>query len=147
MLKEMIEELDSGLAYESHDISNKKIIIRVKTKEKDKRCPYCGEISKKVYSKYKRIIQDLPIQGKTVLIEVDSKKMFCKNPECDKKTFVEVITCAEPKSRQSRRLEEKILDISKQVSSITAAEILRGMGIKIGKSSICELLKKNRDPN
>ena len=33
MLKEMIEELDSGLAYESHDISNKKIILRVKTKE------------------------------------------------------------------------------------------------------------------
>jgi transposase len=145
MIEEMIEELDRGLEYESHEIHEKRIIIRVKTKEREKKCPYCGEKSEKVYSKYKRIVQNLPIQGKTVLIEIDSKKMFCKNPECKKKTFVEVIECVEPKRRQTKRLEEKTLEISKHTSSITAAEILRGMGIKIGKSSICEQLKKNRN--
>ncbi|WP_209125552.1 transposase family protein [Alkalihalobacillus sp. BA299] len=33
-----------------------------------------------MHSRYKRSFQDLPIQGKKVLITLSNRKMFCDNP-------------------------------------------------------------------
>jgi transposase len=143
IVKEMVEELDKNFEYINHEIKGNRIIIRVKSKRVEVVCPYCGQKSKKVYSKYKRKFQDLPIQGKTVMIEIESRKLFCNNTECDKKTFVERFDCIAERRRQTNRLEKKIIEVSKHTSSITAAGIFREMGIKIGKSTICLQLKKN----
>ena len=52
-------------------------------------CPYCGKISFKVHSKYNRVITDLPILGKKVVLHMQTRKFFCHNPMCGKKTFAE----------------------------------------------------------
>jgi hypothetical protein len=85
---------------------------------------------------------DYEKKGKTVIIKLEGKKMFCKNPKCDKKTFVERFECTTERGRKTKQLEEKITEISKHTSSITAAEILKGMGIEVGKSTICLRFKK-----
>jgi len=108
MLEETIQELDEQFEYITHEYRGNRIIIHVKSKRQEVTCPYCGQKSKKIYSKYTRRCQDLPIQGKTVFIEIESRKLFSENPDCEKKTFVEPFDCIREYARMTKRLEEKI---------------------------------------
>ena len=63
-MKKLVSLPDKSLRYISHEIKEANITIRVKSVSKQSKCPYCGEVSKKVHSLYTRKLQDLPIQGK-----------------------------------------------------------------------------------
>lgn len=104
---------------------------------------YNLHISKRIHSKYRREIQDLPIQNKKVVLLVLTRKVFCDNLECSHKTFSEIHPFVSRKGRITKRLEESILSYSTHLSSIKASKLLSMSGIKIGKSSICDMLKKN----
>ena len=106
-------------------------------------CPYCGEKSNKVHSTYEREIQDLPMQNKKVILLVKTRKMFCHNSLCSKKTFSESHHFVDRKGKKTRRLEKNIIYTSTQLSSVNASKVLKTSNINVCKSSICELLKKN----
>jgi len=95
-----------------------------------------------VHSNYNRSFQDLPIQDKKVTIILRNRKMFCLNPECDKRTFAETFDFLSYKAKKTNRLEKQIIDISINVSSLAAEQILKNSIVNVGKSTICNLLKK-----
>ena len=70
-------------------VENNSIHLFVRCRNNHGVCPYCGTVSEKVHSNYYRTIVDLPILGKIVTIHVESRKFFCPNDECKKKTFAE----------------------------------------------------------
>lgn len=135
---------DKQLSYISQEISEAKIILRFKSKSKQGKCPYCGEESKKVHSFYTRKLQDLPIQGKKVKLEMEIKKYFCNNKECKNKTFAETFEFYEPNATKTKRLQEEIIRVSLTQSSVSASKYLRTSVAEVGKSTICNLLKKGR---
>lgn len=108
-------------------------------------CPYCGTVSSKVHSVYQREIQDIPLQDRQTILLLNTRKMFCMNPACGHKTFSERFDFIAPKERKTRRLVNKILKTSSKLSSVSASALLKEDSIKVCKSSICDLLKKNAD--
>lgn len=141
-MDDLVKRLSPDLDYESHEIAEDKLYIRVKSNRKEPRCPYCEKASRNVHSHYERRFSDLPIQGKKVEIVLNNRKYFCKNHNCDHKTFAESFDCLPFKGKRSKRLTEAIIEISLNVSSVTAASILRKGTADVGKSTICGLLKK-----
>jgi len=89
-------------------------------------------------------LQDLPIQGKKVWLHLKNKKYFCVNAECGQKTFAEQFEFYEPNSVRTKRLQEEILIVSLTQSSISASKYLRNSVADVGKSTICDMLKKER---
>ena len=87
-------------------------------------------------------VDDLPLNGKRVTINILNRKMFCLNPNCNHKTFSENFDFVEKRAKKTIRLKNHIVDISVNMSSISAQNLLRKSGIKIGKSTICTFLKK-----
>lgn len=83
----ILQQLDINLECNDCVIQNKKIILKVSSKQKAVTCPYCGKRSNKVHSAYQREIQDLPIQEKQTILLLNARKMFCVNPQCQYKTF------------------------------------------------------------
>jgi len=65
------------------------IYLHVESTKQVLQCPLCGATSTRVHSHYERSFQDLPIQGKKVVVIIDNRKMFCDNPECERTTFAE----------------------------------------------------------
>jgi len=65
----------------------------------------CGIESKKVHSIYQKTVQDMPISGKKVYIEITNRKMFCRNVECGRKTFAERYEFVGIKGKKTKRLE------------------------------------------
>ena len=141
-MDDLIKLLCEDFEYVAHRIDGDKLYIDVKSIRTEAGCPYCGKVSRSVHSRYERRFRDLPMQGKKVEIVLDNRKYFCKNPSCDHKTFAEAFECLPRKGKRSRRLTEAIIEISLNVSSVTAAATLRKGMADVGKSTICNLLKK-----
>ena len=145
-MDEFIKLLDENLKYVSHEIMDDTIFINVVSNRKEVICPFCGTTSSKTHSHYKRSFQDLPIQGKKVRVILNNRKMFCSNPNCNHITFAEKFNFLTFKGKKTKRLEDEIINISMNVSSLTATYLLRNSVADVGKSTICNLLKR-RYPN
>ena len=144
MLKGLITLPDKHLRYISHENTGAGIIIHVESTSKKAACPYCGIVSRRAHSRYVRKLQDLPIQGKKVKLYLKNKKYFCVNTVCSYKTFAEQFLFYEPNSVRTKRLQEEILRVSLTQSSISASKYLCNSIADIGKSAICDILKKER---
>lgn len=141
-MNEFIKLLDKNLRYIKHEINDDTVTIWVESIRTEVVCPYCKTPSTRIHSRYERSFQDLPMQGKKVIIIIHNRNFFCSNKECTHKTFAETYDFLAPKGKKTKRLENEILNISMNVSSITASNILSKSIAKVGKSTICNLLKK-----
>jgi len=144
-MNEIVILPDERLSYISHESEATTISLYVQSIDEQAICPYCGERSDKIHSHYLRTLQDLPIQGKKVKLVIDNKKYFCLNKDCSHRTFAEKFSFFEPKATKTKRLQEEILRVSMTQSSLSAAKYLRKSVADVGKSTICNLLKKTRE--
>ncbi|KOC50107.1 ISL3 family transposase [Clostridium botulinum] len=144
-MDEFIKLLDENLDYISHEIIADTFYIDVVSNRKQVICPFCGTPSTKTHSRYIKQFQDLPIQGKKVIINLTNRKMFCVNEDCSHKTFAEGFDFLMPKAKKSKRLEKEILNLSLNLSSINASKYLSEKVAKVSKSTICNLLKKRNE--
>ena len=142
-MEEFIRELGEDFCLDNYIIKDSEVIFKISSAKLEMRCPYCGELSRKVHSTYQREVQDLPLQNKKTILLVKTRKFICSNPACSKKTFSERLPFVDTKGEKTYRLENSIIYTSTQLSSINASKILRAGGIDVCKSSICSLLKKN----
>ena len=146
IMDEIVKMLDENLEYVTHEIEDNTIYIHVSSSREEAICPYCGQLSIKVHSHYPRIFQDLPIQGKKVKIVLDNRKFFCKNEDCSHKTFAEKFSFLARNATKTDRLQEEILNVSLNQSSISASQYLNKSCCTVVKSTICSLLKKRGNP-
>ncbi|MGH0945171.1 transposase family protein [Bacillus mycoides] len=142
-MDDVVKLLDENLRYISHEMIEDTLFIRVTSEKLSVTCPSCGMASVKVHSRYERTFHDLPIQGKKVVYVINNRKMFCHNAQCHRNTFAEQFLFLPYKAKKSTRLEQEIMKIAKNVSSLVAEKILNRGIAKVGKSTICSLLKKN----
>ena len=142
-MKDFITALDPNYQLDKYHIKNNVAVFYISSKMSEVKCPYCGTLSSKVHSSYEREIQDLPMQGKKVILLVDTRKMRCMNPDCSYKTFSEKHPFVTAKSKKTNRLIQNILYTSSQLSSLNTSKLLKSENITVCKSSICDLLKKN----
>lgn len=110
-------------------------------------CPYCGTTSHRVHSRYMRTLSDLSILGHRVIITFESRKFFCDNPECHKKTFAE-----QPGDeifryrRRTRRCEMLVTQNGLECSSETARKLLHAAGINISGDTVLRDLHRMSIP-
>ncbi len=64
------------------------------------RCPDCRRSSRRVHSYYARRVRDLPIQGKSVCLQLRVRRFRCLNRTCPRRTFAESISALAPKYAQ-----------------------------------------------
>ncbi|NME96474.1 transposase family protein [Clostridium cochlearium] len=143
-MDKFIKLLDKNLEYVNHQIIDNTFYTNVISNRKQVICPFCGTPSTKVHSRYVKQFQDLPIQGNKVILKLTNRKMFCVNDACSHKTFAENFDFLMPKAKKTKRLENEILNLSLNLSSINAAKYLSEKVAKVSKSTICNLLKKKK---
>lgn len=120
-MDEIIKLLDANLDYVFHEIIDDIYYITVISNRVNVTCPFCGRTSSKAHSAYERSFSDLPIQGKKVIIKLINRKIFCTNNNCNHKTFAERFKFINNKSKKTTRLEEEIIKLSLNCSSIAAS--------------------------
>ena len=139
----IVKDLDSTYKLDTFHNKTDKIIFEMSSETSTAKCPYCGKASNRIHSRYQREVQDLPIQGKKAVLLVLTRKFFCHNDMCCKRTFSERHTFVDSNGKRTKPLEKNILFTTSQLSSVNASKILKNSNVDISKSSICVLLKKN----
>lgn len=142
-METIIKDLDSNYKLIKYRNKPETIVFEIANKATEAKCPYCGAVSSRVHSTYQREIQDLPIQNKKVVLLVSTRKFFCDNDLCTRRTFSEIHKFVGKNAKKTTRLEDNILYTSAQLSSVAASKVLKSNHISVSKSSICVMLKKN----
>ena len=141
-MQELLTLLDEDLIYDGHEIIDGNFVITAHSGNPVCKCRYCGKESSSVHSVYQRSVQDLPIQGHTTTLVLTARKMFCKNPSCERTTFSETFPFMGKNAKKTDRLKEQIINVALETSSVAAADTLKRSAIQTSKSTVCLLLKK-----
>jgi len=89
-------------------------------------------------------VQDLPILGKNVMLQIKSYEYKCENPECDAVSTVEDFgDFLGYHGRKTERLEDFLCTLALETSCEGAARICKEIGIKTSGDSIIRILIKN----
>lgn len=108
---------------------------------KASKCPKCGTESRRQHGHKERIVQDLPILGKRVRLNIRQYKYFCDNEECYVKIFTEANDLIEPYGQYTKRCQEYMLKVAVQVSCESASKILIYQGISVSGDKLLQMLK------
>lgn len=101
----IVKDLDNNYRLDAFRNKADKIIFEISSEISTANCPYCGKESKRIHSRYQREIQDLPIQGKKIVLLVSTRKFFCDNDMCCKRTFSERHTFVDANGEKSNGVQ------------------------------------------
>ena len=103
-----------------------------------------GKKTNSANATYLRTIKDLPIQDYKVYLIITVRTFFCKNEECETKTFSETFDFVKSRSRMTNRLEDKIINTSKEMSARKSKKIVNEGLANISDDTILRMLKKSQ---
>lgn len=132
IMKEFLNELSGELKYIKHRMEKGVCHIYCESKNKDR---------KPVHARQERIIKDLPFGDKETYLHIISKRYYKK----DGTTYAEEFDFINDTGRRTRRLDEKIVKVSKESNMVGTEAILGQMNIKVSDTTIIRMLKKNRN--
>ena len=123
--------------------TSKKIIIKLKSQTNQGTCPCCGIVSAQYHGTYVRKVQDLPIMGKNVILQIKAYEYKCENIDCEVVSFAETIDgFLNQYSRKTERLSDLICTIALETSCEGCSRLCKAMNITISADSIIRLLMK-----
>lgn len=120
-----------------------KILIKMKSISKNCRCPKCNYLTDKYHGTYNRKVQDLPILGKSVCLEIRSHEYECINEECEVTSLAENFDgFLNTYSRMTERCADFICTLALETSCEGCARICKTLGIKTSGDTVIRMLLK-----
>lgn len=83
------------------------IVIAASDQPRGCRCPECGATSRRVHSRYPRMIADLPCASRRMELHLTVRRFVCNAIQCHRKIFAERFgdDIVRPMARRTARLE------------------------------------------
>jgi transposase len=108
------------------------------------RCPSCQFQSSRRHSFYVRRLQDLPVQGTIVELQVSMSRWRCGNLLCDRRTFADQAgQVIKPYARQTGRVAELARLIGHAVGGRPGERLMGRLGVPQGDDRILRNLKRH----
>lgn len=131
------------LGITSIEETDNQLTIQMKSLTKTSQCPKCHEVCHTHHNAYVRKVQDLPILGKTVFLEITTYSYDCPNLACHVKTITEDYThFLSAYSRMTERCMDFICMLALETSCESCAKICRKIGIQTSGDTVIRLLTK-----
>ncbi len=81
--------LPGGLKAERVKLVDDRVLIHTRAAGGTAACPWCGEVSRRVHSHYRRCLADLPAHGRQVRLVLNARRFRCQSSQCGTRIFVE----------------------------------------------------------
>lgn len=117
--------------------------LHMRSRTKSYQCPKCGTMLWKLHATHHRTVQDLPILGKRVMLDLNIHDFQCQNKDCSigaiSETFDRFLNYY---SRMTERLVDFVTILALETSCESSARIMRAMNIKISGDTVIRMLLK-----
>ena len=107
------------------------------------RCPGCGEASGAVHSRAVRRPADLPALGRQVRLDLQVRRLYCRNPACPRQTFVERLPgLIAPRARRTHRLAQAQGRVGAALGGEAGARLLRHLGMPASGDTVLRSVRR-----
>ncbi len=121
----------SGLHLVRLEADEQFILAVVETTSPEALCPLCQCRSQSIYSRYVRVVADLPWAGWAVRLELHVRRFFCLNKECMRQIFTERLPhVVAPYARRTTRLTDLFTLIGFALGGEAGKRLVDGMGLE-----------------
>ena len=106
------------------------------------KCPKCEKVSKRIHSRYRRTISDLPWANWAVRLHVAVRKFFCSNRACKRRIFCErICSLAAPWERKTRRLCDQLRHIASIAGASSGAWLSQKLDRYVSRNTLLRLIR------
>jgi len=134
---------DVSLHCESVILTSQSVMVTVSSTAETGFCPRCLRPSTAIHSRYQRTLADLPWQGEQVVLKLNVRKFFCRNPHCSQSVFTERLPhLAAPHARQTHRLMELLRHLAVTTGGQAGARVSKRSGICISPTSLLRIVRR-----
>ena len=107
------------------------------------RCPDCGHASRAVHSRYYRHPADLPALGHAIRIRLVSRRFYCRNAHCPRRTFAEPMgLLLKPRARRTSRLGKAQGRIGVMIGGRAGARLAGTLAMPVSADAVLRLVRK-----
>jgi transposase len=110
----------------------------------ERSCPVCGKPSTSRHDWRHRRLQDLPVQGTPLVLDLRLGRWRCLNELCSRKTFVERLpSVAAPMPRRTVRVAEIVRLFGYAAGGLPSERLLARLAMPISDNAILRQLKRH----
>ena len=110
-------------------------------------CPTCGQRSSRVHSRYRRVLQDVPVCGRVVTIELHLRRFFCDLGDCPQCTFAEQIPqLAWHHARKTLRLIQALQNVAFTAGGEAGARLASQLAMPASGDTLLRLIRRAVTP-
>ncbi|HEY0969364.1 MAG TPA: ISL3 family transposase [Gemmatimonadales bacterium] len=105
-------------------------------------CPACRTSSSAPHSTYVRRPADLPSLGRTVRLELQVRRFYCRNSSCHRRTFAERLPgLLDVRARRTRRLAAAQTAVAVEVGGEAGARLLERLAMPTSPDTLVRLIR------
>ena len=110
--------------------------------------PGCGEVSRRVHSRYQRHLADTASGGQELLIDLQVRRFFCGNDGCSKTTFAEQIPGLTTRyGRRTCHLQSVLQAVALALGGRAGARLTGRLACAVSRSTLVQLIRAVADPD
>ncbi|MHC2623958.1 transposase [Bradyrhizobium huanghuaihaiense] len=111
-------------------------------------CPSCGTVSRRVHSRYRRRVTDLPLSGRIVQLLVIARRFRCDAVLCGRQIFTERFGegVLAPSARRTARLESIVHHLGLALGGRPAAVFARRLMLPVSKDTLLRVVRHRSHP-
>jgi len=124
------------------------ITINLRARQATACCPLCGRRSKRVHSRYKRTLADLPWGEYAVTVRLSVRRLFCDNKQCERRLFAERLPdVAVPWARRTTRLAGQLTAVGLALGGAAGVRLGRKLGLAASRNTLLRLIRRAPMPD
>ncbi len=106
-------------------------------------CPLCGQLSRRVHSRYRRTLADLPWSQHRVRLVLGVRKFFCDVEACPRRIFTERLPgVVAPYARRTARLTDILRLLAFALGGEAGARVVDRLGLATSPATLLRLMRR-----
>ena len=112
------------------------------------RCPHCGTLSRRVHSRYPRMLADLPCAGRRLELNLTVRRFVCNAGNCRRKIFAERFgdDVIRPMARRTARLDCLVRHLALALGGRPAARFADRLGFPVSNDTLLRTVRRYDRP-
>src|ERR1700743_1578846 len=137
-----------GFVVESAYHEGDRAIVVVRASRSVGVCPSCGTVSRRVHSRYRRCVTDLPLSGRIVELLVIARRFRCDAVLCGGQIFTELFAAGvlAPSARRTARLDSIVHHLGLALGGRPAASFAKRLMLPVSKDTLFRVVRRRTRP-
>jgi transposase len=110
-------------------------------------CSICNVPARRIHSRYRRTLTDLPWSGYSIQLKLSVRRLFCDNTQCERRIFTERLPkVALPWARRTSRVAKRLAMIGLALGGAAGARLSQRLGLTVSRNTLLRLIRRTPFP-